>query len=104
MSRLSLASSLKNSLPQTFHHGYASAAYQIEGGFDQGGRGLSVWEPALEGMDNGDVACDSYHLWEEDVALLKQYGANSYRFSISWSRIIPLGEPSNVLISKRCVI
>jgi len=92
MSRLSLNPALKGSLPKDFHHGYASAAYQIEGGFDKGGRGLSVWEPALKGMDNGDIACDSYHRWSEDVALLKEYGCNAYRFSISWSRIIPLGE------------
>jgi beta-glucosidase len=98
MSRQSLAADLKGSLPRDFHHGYASAAYQIEGGFDEGGRGLSVWEPALEGMDNGDIACDSFNRWEEDVALLKQYGSNSYRFSISWSRLIPLGE-----FQERCI-
>lgn len=50
-----------------------------------------MWEEALKAQDNGDIACDSYNRWEEDIALLKAYGSNSYRFSISWSRIIPLG-------------
>lgn len=87
----SLSLSNKGVLEPGFHHGFASAAYQIEGGFDQGGRGPSVWEAALKGQDNGDVACDSYNRSEEDVELLRAYGANSYRFSVSWSRIIPLG-------------
>lgn len=50
-----------------------------------------MWEKALEGKENGNVAVDSYNLWKEDVRLLKEYGANSYRFSISWSRVKPLG-------------
>lgn len=87
----SLAQSNKGVLEPGFHHGFASAAYQIEGGFDQGGRGPSVWEAALKGQDNGDVACDSYNRSDDDIELLKAYGANSYRFSVSWSRIIPLG-------------
>lgn len=78
-------------LGPNFFHGYASAAYQIEGGYNQGGRGPSVWEEALKNQDNGEVACDSYNRWKEDVELLKEYGANTYRFSISWSRIVPLG-------------
>lgn len=102
-----------NILAPHFAHGYASASYQIEGeyrdqlclchrsmptwkrmigGYDQDGRGPSVWEQALEGKENGDVAVDSYNLWKEDVKLLKEYGANAYRFSISWSRVIPLGK------------
>ena len=81
----------KGILGPKFLHGYASAAYQIEGGYDQGGRGLSVWDEALKEQDNGEIACDSYNRWREDVELLKSYGANTYRFSIAWSRIIPLG-------------
>lgn len=73
------------------------ASFQIEGSTNVDGRGKSVWDDfckqpgkTLDGRD-GDVATDSYRLWKEDVALLAQYGVKSYRFSISWSRIIPLG-------------
>ena len=86
--------SLKGSLPSDFLHGYASASYQIEGGYDQGGRGLTMWDVALKDKENGNDACDSYHLWEKDVELLVKYGATAYRFSIAWSRIIPKGESS----------
>ena len=81
-------------LPSTFMHGYSSASYQIEGGYKQDGRGLSVWDETLRNapLGNGDVACDSYNLWRDDIQLLKEYGANTYRFSISWSRVIPLGQ------------
>jgi hypothetical protein len=78
-------------LGQDFLHGYASAAYQVEGGYDKGGRGLSVWDEALAGKDNGNDGCASFERWREDVDLLRSYGANTYRFSISWSRVIPLG-------------
>ena len=81
----------KGALGQDFLHGYASAAYQIEGGYDKGGRGLSVWDEALVGKDNGNEGCASFDRWREDVDLLRLYGANTYRFSISWSRVIPLG-------------
>ncbi len=84
---------LQNLLPKTFHHGYASASYQIEGGHASGGRLPSVWDDYLHRAkkEDGDTACDSYHLWRDDIELLKKYGCNSYRFSISWSRVIPLG-------------
>ncbi|KEZ46413.1 Cyanidin 3-O-glucoside 5-O-glucosyltransferase (acyl-glucose) [Scedosporium apiospermum] len=79
-------------LPADFLHGYASAAYQVEGGASEGGRGPCLWDVALQKYpDNGEEACMSYHLWEEDIKLLQRYGARSYRFSISWSRIKPLG-------------
>jgi beta-glucosidase len=81
----------RGALGQDFLHGYASAAYQIEGGYDKGGRGLSVWDEALVGKDNGNEGCASFDRWQEDVDLLRLYGANTYRFSISWSRVIPLG-------------
>jgi len=72
---------------------YRSASYQIEGGATAGGRGPSIWDKHLQeaNRDNGDSACDSYRLWEQDVDLLKQYRAQGYRFSVSWSRIIPKG-------------
>jgi beta-glucosidase len=73
------------------------ASFQIEGSTDVDGRGKSIWDDfakipgkTLDGRD-GDVATDSYRLWKEDVALLAEYGVKSYRFSLSWSRIIPLG-------------
>ncbi|KFY62766.1 hypothetical protein V496_04410 [Pseudogymnoascus sp. VKM F-4515 (FW-2607)] len=85
------------SLPPDFEWGFATAAYQIEGAVSEGGRGPSIWdtfchlEPSKTNGDNGDVACDHYHRYEEDFGLLSSYGAKAYRFSIAWSRIIPLG-------------
>lgn len=83
---------------------YLLASFQIEGSVDADGRGPSIWDgfsrtpgKTLDG-GNGDVATDSYRLWKEDISLLKQYGAKAYRFSISWSRIVPSGsrhEPVN---------
>jgi beta-glucosidase len=81
----------KSVLPSTFHHGYASASYQIEGGYTQDGRGLSIWDEYLKDTENGNEAVDSYNRWREDVELLKGYGSNAYRFSVSWSRVKPLG-------------
>ena len=73
------------------------ASFQIEGAVDEDGRGKSIWDDfsripgkTLDGR-NGDVATDSYHRWKEDLDLLVLYGVKSYRFSISWSRVIPLG-------------
>lgn len=68
------------SLPADFLNGFASAAFQVEGAAKEGGRGLSIWDTfcATPGRiadgSNGDVACDSYHKWRQDIALLKQYG------------------------------
>ncbi|SDK02700.1 GH1 family beta-glucosidase [Sediminibacillus albus] len=83
--------------PEDFKWGVATAAYQIEGAVRQGGRGPSIWDTfshtpgkVLNG-DNGDVACDSYHRYEEDIALMKELGVNVYRFSVSWPRIFPEG-------------
>lgn len=83
---------LSGMLPRTFLHGYASASYQIEGGYQQDGRGPSNWDEVLKDMANGNEADNSYNLWRDDIELLKRYGATSYRFSISWSRVIPLGK------------
>jgi beta-glucosidase len=74
-----------------------SASFQIEGSTTKDGRGPSIWdsfskEPGRTKDDvGGDVATDSYNLYQKDIQLLKSYGAKAYRFSISWSRIIPLG-------------
>ena len=74
-----------------------AAAFQIEGSTDKDGRGKSIWDDfartpgkTLDG-GTGDVATDSYNRWREDIALLKNYGCKAYRFSISWSRVVPLG-------------
>lgn len=81
-----------------FVWGAATAAYQIEGAHDQDGRGPSIWDtfthrPRHFGgpRDTGDVACDFYHRYEADLYLLKSLGFNAFRFSIAWSRILPLG-------------
>jgi beta-glucosidase len=86
------------SYPKGFVWGCATAAYQIEGGAKDDGRGPSTWDvfshtagKTHEG-DTGDVADDSYHLYKEDVRLLKNLGAAGYRFSMSWSRVFPTGK------------
>ncbi|WVF71040.1 hypothetical protein IAT40_005837 [Kwoniella sp. CBS 6097] len=76
-------------LPSHFRWGFASAAYQIEGSRDS--RGDCPWDVLLKGKDNGNLCADSYKLVEEDIKLLKSYGATAYRFSISWCRVIPNG-------------
>ncbi|HZB51931.1 MAG TPA: GH1 family beta-glucosidase [Mycobacteriales bacterium] len=83
--------------PPGFVFGTATAAYQIEGAAAEDGRGPSVWDTfshtpgTVRDGDTGDVACDSYHRYAEDVALLAGLGARAYRFSISWSRVQPTG-------------
>jgi|AntAceMinimDraft_1070359.scaffolds.fasta_scaffold110412_2 hypothetical protein len=85
------------SLPAHMVWGSATAAYQIEGAYNEDGRGLSVWDTfshevgKTAGGDNGDVADDHYHKWKEDVALAKGLGLTHYRCSLSWSRILPAG-------------
>ena len=70
---------------------------QIEGGWDQGGKGLSIWDTFTDGTTNiddrsdGKVACDSYNKYPEDVQLISDMGMTNYRFSIAWTRIIPDG-------------
>ncbi|OJD35696.1 glycoside hydrolase family 1 protein [Diplodia corticola] len=84
-------------LPKDFLWGFATASYQIEGAPEEDGRGPSIWDTfcrkpgKIADGSSGDVACDSYHRTAEDIALLKQTRTKSYRFSLSWSRIIPLG-------------
>ena len=79
--------------PKDFLWGAASASAQVEGGWNEGGRTPSIWDMApakrIKNGDNCHVSCDHYHRWKEDVALMKQLGLKSYRFSISWSRVIP---------------
>lgn len=83
--------------PQNFVWGAASASYQVEGGAAEGGRGPSIWDtfshtPGKTARgETGDVACDSYHRWREDVQLLADMHLGAYRFSIAWPRIAPTG-------------
>ncbi|OHB48142.1 MAG: beta-glucosidase [Planctomycetes bacterium GWF2_41_51] len=80
-----------------FVWGTATAAYQIEGAAYEDGRGLSVWDMmcrkqgAIYKGQDGSVACDHYHLFKTDVAIMKQIGVKAYRLSISWPRLIPTG-------------
>jgi beta-glucosidase len=83
--------------PHEFTWGVATASYQIEGAFAEGGRGESIWDrfsktpgKVLNG-DTGDVACDHFHRVPEDVALIADLGVSAYRFSIAWPRVIPDG-------------
>ncbi|ADL51094.1 GH1 family beta-glucosidase [Clostridium cellulovorans] len=83
--------------PKDFIFGTATAAYQIEGAYKEDEKGESIWDrfshiPGnVAKMHNGDIACDHYHRYKEDVQLLKSLGIKSYRFSIAWPRIFPKG-------------
>ncbi len=83
--------------PADFWWGTSTSAYQIEGAVAEGGRGPSAWDTfcAEKGRiadgSSGEVACDHYHRWREDIGLIRRLGTNAYRFSISWSRVLPTG-------------
>lgn len=84
-------------LPKNFILGAATAAYQIEGAPTAGNKSESIWDRfcrkpgAIIDRSSGDVACDHYHLWREDIACMRQIGLGAYRFSLSWTRIQPHG-------------
>ncbi len=84
--------------PKGFLWGCATASYQIEGAHDADGRKPSVWDVFSKtpgktvGGETGDVACDHYHRYREDVALMKSLGIKTYRFSIAWPRVVPDGD------------
>jgi beta-glucosidase len=83
--------------PPGFLWGASTSAYQIEGAVDEDGRGRSIWDTfshtpgKAHGDDTGDIACDSYHRLEEDLALVGELGLGAYRFSIAWPRVQPTG-------------
>jgi len=88
--------------PEGFLLGAATSAQQIEGGAREGGRGESVWDRfaavpgAIADGTDPSVACDHFHRWREDVALMRELGLGAYRFSTGWSRVLPTGEgPAN---------
>ncbi|WP_097885473.1 GH1 family beta-glucosidase [Streptomyces sp. st140] len=85
-------------LPADFTWGVATAAYQIEGAVAEDGRSPSIWDTfshtpgKVDGGDTGDIACDHYHRVPEDIGLIKQLGADAYRFSVAWPRVLPGGD------------
>jgi beta-glucosidase len=101
------------SFPTGFRFGAATAAYQIEGAVHEDGRGDSIWDTfcripgAILNGDTGDVACDHYHRWQQDLDLMADLGLESYRFSIAWPRVQPDGagplNPAGVRFYRRLV-
>ncbi len=83
--------------PSNFIWGAATASYQIEGAWDADGKGESIWDRfthtpgKIEDASSGDVACDHYHRYPEDIALMRRLGLKAYRFSTSWPRVLPNG-------------
>ena len=94
---MSVEGSACREFPAGFFWGAATSSYQIEGAWNEDGKGPSIWDTFVHtpgkimNGDTGDFANDHYHRYKEDVALMKDIGANAYRFSISWPRIFPTG-------------
>ena len=84
--------------PDQFIWGTSTSAYQIEGAWNEDGRGPSIWDTfshrrgKVRGGDSGDTAIDHYHHWKEDIQLMASLGLKAYRFSVSWPRILPQGK------------
>ena len=88
---------MATSFPDGFLWGVSTSAYQIEGAVSEDGRGPSIWDTFsrrlgnIIGDETGDIACDHYHRWPEDIALMRELGIGAYRLSIAWPRILPEG-------------
>ena len=88
---------LAKPFPPDFNWGFAASAYQIEGAAAEDGRGPSIWDTfarrsgTIADGSTGDVACDHYHRYAQDVQLMADLGARAYRFSVSWPRVLPMG-------------
>lgn len=86
-----------STFPQGFIWGSATSSYQIEGAWNEDGKGKSIWDRfahtpgRVENGDTGDIACDHYHRWQSDIQWMREIGLKAYRFSIAWPRIIPSG-------------
>ena len=86
-----------HSFPENFWWGSATASYQVEGAVNEDGRGISIWDTfshqpgKISNGDTGDVACDQYHRYAEDIKWMAELGIKHYRFSIAWPRILPQG-------------
>ncbi|GAA2494754.1 GH1 family beta-glucosidase [Streptomyces gobitricini] len=84
--------------PPHFVWGTATSAYQIEGAVTEDGRSPSIWDTfshtpgKIDNDDHGDEACDHYHRWPEDIALMRRLGTDAYRMSIAWTRVLPAGD------------
>jgi glycosyl hydrolase family 1 len=93
--------------PDGFRWGVATSSYQVEGAWNEHGKGPSIWDTFahtpgnIHNDENGDVANDHYHRYQEDVALLQDIGATAYRFSIAWPRILPegTGQPNPAVLT-----
>jgi beta-glucosidase len=92
-----MSSQLTKRFPPDFVWGAATASYQIEGAANEDGRGESVWDRfcatpgKVRNADNGTVACDFYHRYREDIALMGELGIDAFRFSVAWPRVLPAG-------------
>src|SRR5207302_1499812 len=92
-----LRTTMANQFPSDFLWGAATAAYQIEGAAAEDGRGESIWDRfctvpgKVRNGESGAVACDFYHRYPEDVALMRELGLDAFRFSIAWPRVLPEG-------------
>src|SRR5919106_5452121 len=107
------AGGLARRFPAAFTWGFATSAYQIEGAAAEDGRGPSIWDTfsrlpgTVANGDTGDVACDHYHRWRDDLDLMASLGVESYRFSIAWPRVQPDGRgalnPKGIAFYRRLV-
>ncbi|KAK2421555.1 cyanogenic beta-glucosidase [Trifolium repens] len=102
---------IRSSFPDDFIFGTASSAYQYEGAVNDGGRGPSIWDTfshnypgKIKDKSNGDIADDGYHLYKEDIEIMKDINMDAYRFSISWSRILPIAEGLGAIMRQAVVL